>query len=492
MTSVSRKEGFRYGFYVFAYWLVLLVFSAALVAAGGYIVEMQNLGDVGLNEDTALAVLGGFVGLLGVLVFGSGQVGLAYKLVADGVSVGSGAGNRGASGSVTDSEGTPVGTDTPTAADEAATAASAGAASAGTTTAGPEASERVSRARQEDGSEPQPEREREPQPQPEPEPQPEREREPQPQPEPEPQPEREPAREPSRQPAEVGGTSPDQEGAAAESDDPAPRPRERGVQSRDGHESRDGGRDQPDEAVDGRPRARKASETPDDGRPNGDQPEQPAGDRDGTDEEPEPGERESPADVASESEIAEKLGFEESDGPGASGAGGPDERATEDVESAETVIDPDAGQTDAPAGTEANDAGAEDDEVTAESDDEVTAESDDAGDASALDWGGSETTGNASGPDTEGADETNGADTSGTDATDPEDPTTGTGSLADALAGDSGADENGDDEADGTVDGNGDDEADGTVDGSGSDEAESPRWTTGQDHEGGPGQGDGQ
>jgi len=462
MTSVSRKEGFRYGFYVFAYWLVLLVFSAALVAAGGYIVEMQNLGDVGLNEDTALAVLGGFVGLLGVLVFGSGQVGLAYKLVADGVSVGSGAGNRGASGSVTDSEGTPVGTDTPTAADEAATAASAGAASAGTTTAGPEASERVSRARQEDGSEPQPEREREPQP--------EREREPQPQPEPEPQPEREPAREPSRQPAEVGGTSPDQEGAAAESDDPAPRPRERGVQSRDGHESRDGGRDQPDEAVDGRPRARKASETPDDGRPNGDQPEQPAGDRDGTDEEPEPGERESPADVASESEIAEELGFEESDGPGASGAGGPDERATEDVESAETVIDPDAGQTDAPAGTEANNAGAEDDEVTAEDDD--------AGDASALDWGGSETTGNASGPDTEGADETNGADTSGTDATDPEDPTTGTGSLADALAGDSGTDENGDDEADGTVDG------------SGSDEAETPRWTTGQDHEGDPGQGD--
>jgi len=427
MTSVSRKEGFRYGFYVFAYWLVLLVFSAALVAAGGYIVEMQSLGDVGLNEDTALAVLGGFVALLGVLVFGSGQMGLTYKLVADGVSVGSGAGNRDASGSVTDSEGAQVGAETATAADETATGASAGAASAGTTTAGPEASERVSRARQEDG----------------------------PQPEPEP----EPAGEPSRQPAEVGGGSPDQGDTAAESDDPAPRPR-----------------------------ARSASETPDDGAASADRPEQPAGEGDGADpqtagtrqtgpgdegdEEPGPGERESPADVASESEIAEELGFEGNDEQAASSAGGPDTpadptrgegppvegppeeqgdtvasdsdgRTAEEVETAETVIDSDAGGA-------AADRGATEDDAM---------ESDDAGDASALDWGGSEMTGDASEP---GAEE----------------PATGTGSLADALADESG------------TDGTGDDDVDGAGDGNGGDEAERPRWTTGEDHEGGPGQGD--
>ena len=89
MTSVSRKEGFRYGFSLFSYWLGLLVFSAALVVAGGWIVSQQvESGSVGVNEDGALAVLGGFVAFLGVLVFGSGQTGIVYKLVADGVEAG--------------------------------------------------------------------------------------------------------------------------------------------------------------------------------------------------------------------------------------------------------------------------------------------------------------------------------------------------------------------------------------------------------------------
>jgi hypothetical protein len=114
MTSVSRKEGFQYGFYVFAYWLVLLAFSGVLVAAGGWIVSEQPLDAVGANREGVLVVLGAFVAFLGVLVFGSGQVGLAYKVVADGVRVGSGAGNAGPSGSVRDPEETRVGTGAPT------------------------------------------------------------------------------------------------------------------------------------------------------------------------------------------------------------------------------------------------------------------------------------------------------------------------------------------------------------------------------------------
>lgn len=90
MTSVSRKDGFRYGFYIFAYWLVLLVVSGVLVAGGAYLVDLQPLGAVGANREGALVVLGGFAAFLGVLVFGSGQVGLVYKVVADGVDAGSG------------------------------------------------------------------------------------------------------------------------------------------------------------------------------------------------------------------------------------------------------------------------------------------------------------------------------------------------------------------------------------------------------------------
>ena len=118
MTSVSRKEGFQYGFYIFAYWLVLLALSGALVATGGWMISEQPLGAVGTNQEGALVVLGAFVALLGMLVFGSGQVGLVYKVVADGVGAGSGAGNAASSGSVEDSEGARVGTGTPTDADE--------------------------------------------------------------------------------------------------------------------------------------------------------------------------------------------------------------------------------------------------------------------------------------------------------------------------------------------------------------------------------------
>ena len=113
MTSVSRKEGFQYGFYIFAYWLVLLALSGALVATGGWMISEQPLGAVGTNREGVLVVLGAFVAFLGMLVFGSGQVGLVYKVVADGVGAGSGAGNAASSGSVEDSEGARVGTGAP-------------------------------------------------------------------------------------------------------------------------------------------------------------------------------------------------------------------------------------------------------------------------------------------------------------------------------------------------------------------------------------------
>jgi len=94
MTSVSRKDGFRYGFYVFAYWLVLLAVGTALVAAGGILVTVRN--EFSAVPSEALVVLGGFVGFLGVVLFGAGQTGLVYKVIADGVTAGvrsGGAGN---------------------------------------------------------------------------------------------------------------------------------------------------------------------------------------------------------------------------------------------------------------------------------------------------------------------------------------------------------------------------------------------------------------
>jgi hypothetical protein len=89
MASVSRKEGFRYGFYLFAYWLALVAFGGTLVAAGGWLVSEQ-VGAIGLDREGGLAVLGGFVAVVGALVLGSGHAGLVYKLVADGVAAGAG------------------------------------------------------------------------------------------------------------------------------------------------------------------------------------------------------------------------------------------------------------------------------------------------------------------------------------------------------------------------------------------------------------------
>lgn len=104
MSSVSRTESFRYGFLVFSYWLVVLVVSTALVAAGGWIIRDQvaSLGSIGANQAGALAVLGGFLAFVGVLVFGAGQVGLVYKLVADGVGSGLRASGRPPAGSGAD------------------------------------------------------------------------------------------------------------------------------------------------------------------------------------------------------------------------------------------------------------------------------------------------------------------------------------------------------------------------------------------------------
>jgi len=91
--TVSRNDWFRYGFYVFAYWLVLLVVGGALVGGGGWVISEQ-VQNFGANEDRALAAAGGLVALLGLLVYGGGQVGLAYKLVADGVATGVALGNE--------------------------------------------------------------------------------------------------------------------------------------------------------------------------------------------------------------------------------------------------------------------------------------------------------------------------------------------------------------------------------------------------------------
>jgi len=109
MTAVSRKEGFKYGFYLFSYWLVLLAFSVALFAAGAALVDAQYGGSFADNQERVLAGLGGFVSFLGVVVFGSGQVGLAYKLIADGSRAGAaevGEGNASPSESSPDEEGT--------------------------------------------------------------------------------------------------------------------------------------------------------------------------------------------------------------------------------------------------------------------------------------------------------------------------------------------------------------------------------------------------
>lgn len=86
MASVCRKEGFRYGISIFASWLVVVAFSAALVAAGGILVTVRN--EFSAVPSEAVVVLGGFVGFVGVIVFGAGQTGLVYKVIADGVQTG--------------------------------------------------------------------------------------------------------------------------------------------------------------------------------------------------------------------------------------------------------------------------------------------------------------------------------------------------------------------------------------------------------------------
>jgi hypothetical protein len=453
MTSVSRKEGFRYGFYVFAYWLVLLVFSAALVAAGGYIVEMQNLGDVGINEDTALAVLGGFVTLLGVLVFGSGQVGLVYKVVADGVSVGNSVEGQ-ASDTGPDPAASPAGVPEERAPDERRetqeepderpanpgqprerprqSVATDDPSSEGdkptTGTDHPTRDTGTDHSTQDTGETP-------------------------------------PPRETNSRPrashgdhaeersvdtetsgAEVSGAR-DRKSESDRPERPVETTGEAGTPGRTGEESGD---------------QSESTEQRADGQ-TGDR--QRAGEGDRTGDGPAGDGRESPEDVANESDIAEELGFDgEENAPddSADGVGtetGSDGQTSRDVETAETVVDADAGKSDGDteAGTEAD------------------------GDASALDWGGSETTGGAS--ETESPDGVTG--TSDGDELDTGSGT-GSGSLADALAGEGGdEDESTDGGGDGqTASGDGADADD-------ADDAESPRWSTGENHEGGPGQGDG-
>jgi len=514
MTSVSRKDGFRYGFYVFAYWLVLLGFSAALVVAGGYIVEMQNLGDVGLNEDSALAVLGGFVTLLGVLVFGSGQVGLVYKVIADGVSVGSVAGHREGSAPVADSAVAPTEAGTRTDESEGTPTASAEATRDAAETADERGGEQGQTDRRTDEPEPGRPRQRPRQsaaadeqspagdepatgtgdsPPDRGEPATGTGDSPPDRGEPatgtgEPttgtgEPahdtgETPPPRETSSRPRASSRGQADERAADAKQSDDGPSDAERA--GRSGSESASDRRERPAENPGETATSERDPTTPDDQperteqRPGGQRDRQRAGTGDGTSGDgATDDDRDSPVDAVNESEIAEELGFGEADeqaserrdensGGQAGGAGEvhegerTDGQTSRDVETAETVIDADAGETEGDA----------DNGVETEADTE----------ASALDWGGSETT--------SGSSDTGSADT-GSETPDRDEPEpgsgTGTGSLADALA-----DE--DDSAEGeTATGDGDDDAGDADD---ADDAESPRWTTGEDHEGGPGQGE--
>ena len=89
MTSVPRRAAFRYGFYLFSYWLVLVAVCAGLVAGGVYALDVGvSGGSLSVGEDGAAAAAGGFAVVLGVLVYGAGQTGLVYKLVADGARTG--------------------------------------------------------------------------------------------------------------------------------------------------------------------------------------------------------------------------------------------------------------------------------------------------------------------------------------------------------------------------------------------------------------------
>jgi hypothetical protein len=88
MTLIDRKTAVRYGSYLFAYWLVVVLVGGALVAGGGYIITDQSADGLGSTEAKALAALGGFVAFCGVFILGAGQFGLAYKLVGDGVDAG--------------------------------------------------------------------------------------------------------------------------------------------------------------------------------------------------------------------------------------------------------------------------------------------------------------------------------------------------------------------------------------------------------------------
>jgi len=144
MTSVTPREGFRYGAYLFAYWLALLAVSAVLIGTGGALVYLQVQGAWGLDETQgrALAALGGFLAVLGAVVFGSGQLGLLYKLASD--AVGTGVPERvstfAATGSASTDEGDEGGPDTGSGAVVTGTTSAPGTrreASGRTPTSGP-------------------------------------------------------------------------------------------------------------------------------------------------------------------------------------------------------------------------------------------------------------------------------------------------------------------------------------------------------------------
>jgi hypothetical protein len=329
MASVSRKEGFRYGFYLFSYWLVLLIFSGALVVAGAALVE-QQIGGIGANREGALAVLGGFVSLLGVVVYGSGQVGIVYKLVADGVDRGGVTGdaaNAAPSGSETETEGRSMGTTAEPEPDRPAETTE------GTTgSAGP--ADRTESVDPESGREPADAA----------------------------RPNGEPGTEPTGAPGTEaatdagdptaadassagGATDGSEAGAPPDGDDEAagtPAGPDEDATTRDGSDA--GG--------DARPAGESGTGATGEGPATGPAGEDPGGDSEGDDGDDDPGS--SPVDVASESEIAEQLGFADSPGGDGRDAQGADDRPTEDGSGGDPLA-PDTGGDDPDSPDEADD-----------------------------------------------------------------------------------------------------------------------------------------
>lgn len=86
MTSVGIREGIKYGFLLFGYFLGIFLGGGVLAAIGVLLSGLSTGADV--DSGGIIPMIGVFFIFVGGLVFCAGFFGISYKIVADGVERG--------------------------------------------------------------------------------------------------------------------------------------------------------------------------------------------------------------------------------------------------------------------------------------------------------------------------------------------------------------------------------------------------------------------